>query len=558
MKRLCGMTAMVFLALTPATAVAANQYTVTTTVDEATDPGTGCSLREAINHSDTNATSAQCPATTISGSTNLITFSPSLGSSPTINLLNSIVDFGQLDVTTNPLNIVGPGVTVNGAPAAGQRIIAVGTGASLGITGMTITGGSLSTPGAQGGAISAAANLTLTNATIAGNSANDTAANATTDGGGIFVSSSGTLTLNNSVVANNFSNATVTSPGSDSTARGGGIVANGPLVMHFSTVVGNHAISSNNSPGDGSAEASGGGLRTAGTVQIDHSTITNNDASAHNEAAAPQEVLAQGGGLLTLPPLGATVELSTITNNQLSATSTQAASFIQRGGGLAIESGATDSYVSSTIARNGLSPTSTTSGTIRGMNFFTSGGGAKSASNDIIAYPGAVGTNCFGGTFVVAGNANVDFPQDVPNACFTPGPLTLNTDPLLGPLGSNGGPTATVAPMPTSPVIDQGRSSDQVVDPTHDQRGLTRPVDFPGLTNGTFLGANGTDIGAVEVQQACAGQSTPTSSCATTTPPPATTAAPTGLRAAALKKCKKKRSKNARKKCRKRANALPV
>lgn len=39
--------------------------------------------------------------------------------------------------------------------------------------------------------------------------------------------------------------------------------------------------------------------------------------------------------------------------------------------------------------------------------------------------------------------------------------------------------------------------------------------------------------------------------------PPAT-AKPTGLRAAALKKCKKKKSKKARKKCRKRALKLPV
>jgi hypothetical protein len=48
----------------------------------------------------------------------------------------------------------------------------------------------------------------------------------------------------------------------------------------------------------------------------------------------------------------------------------------------------------------------------------------------------------------------------------------------------------------------------------------------------------------------------------TAAPPPTTpvnpTAGPTGQRAAALKKCKKKRSKPARKKCKKKANRLPV
>jgi hypothetical protein len=41
-------------------------------------------------------------------------------------------------------------------------------------------------------------------------------------------------------------------------------------------------------------------------------------------------------------------------------------------------------------------------------------------------------------------------------------------------------------------------------------------------------------------------------------PPPAASTGPTGQRAAALKKCKKKKSKQARKKCKKKANRLPV
>src|SRR5262249_15116010 len=65
-----------------------------------------------------------------------------------------------------------------------------------------------------------------------------------------------------------------------------------------------------------------------------------------------------------------------------------------------------------------------------------------------------------------------------------PGDLT-NTDPLLGPLQRNGGPTLTQALLPGSPAIDAG---DDQGAPATDQRGLPRTV------NGTI------DIGTFEVQ----------------------------------------------------------
>jgi len=61
----------------------------------------------------------------------------------------------------------------------------------------------------------------------------------------------------------------------------------------------------------------------------------------------------------------------------------------------------------------------------------------------------------------------------------------INTDPRLGPLQNNGGPTFTHVPASNSPAIDSG-------DPTlgMDQRGPS----FQRLTNGRI------DIGAVEAQ----------------------------------------------------------
>jgi hypothetical protein len=48
-----------------------------------------------------------------------------------------------------------------------------------------------------------------------------------------------------------------------------------------------------------------------------------------------------------------------------------------------------------------------------------------------------------------------------------------NTDPRLGPLANNGGPTLTMALLPGSPAIDAGNTS---LAPATDQRGFSRPA----------------------------------------------------------------------------------
>jgi hypothetical protein len=83
----------------------------------------------------------------------------------------------------------------------------------------------------------------------------------------------------------------------------------------------------------------------------------------------------------------------------------------------------------------------------------------------------------------------------------------LSTDPQLGPLQGNGGPTPTMLPAPSSAAIDAGSSFRF----TTDQRGLPRPVDFGGIANA----GDGSDIGAVELQKACFGQLLPAETCHT-------------------------------------------
>ncbi len=75
-----------------------------------------------------------------------------------------------------------------------------------------------------------------------------------------------------------------------------------------------------------------------------------------------------------------------------------------------------------------------------------------------------------------------------------PGSNITGVSPRLTALDDNGGPTETMAPTLSSPVIDAGRSSLAT-----DQRGLGRPVDR-ATANSTAAGANGADMGAVEEQ----------------------------------------------------------
>lgn len=80
------------------------------------------------------------------------------------------------------------------------------------------------------------------------------------------------------------------------------------------------------------------------------------------------------------------------------------------------------------------------------------------------------------------------------------GPGTTNqpaTDPELGPLADNGGFTPTHAPLPGSPLIDQGHTAtpgSPIGCEAQDQRNVARPVDGDG--NGFAR----CDIGAVEYQ----------------------------------------------------------
>ena len=79
----------------------------------------------------------------------------------------------------------------------------------------------------------------------------------------------------------------------------------------------------------------------------------------------------------------------------------------------------------------------------------------------------------------------------------------INTDPILGPLKNNNGPTKTHAPLSNSPAIDRGKDFGPVgpgyTATGKDQRGSTRPVTYNDPSILPPAGGDRSDIGAVEL-----------------------------------------------------------
>ncbi len=113
------------------------------------------------------------------------------------------------------------------------------------------------------------------------------------------------------------------------------------------------------------------------------------------------------------------------------------------------------------------------------------GGSIASVANSIFANS-TRGNNCY--LTVVNGGNNID---DGSSCNFGSANSSMsNTDPFLGPLANNGGPTQTHALLSASPAIDGVTYNSPNLSPATDQRGSTRPQ------------GSGYDIGAYEVRNA--------------------------------------------------------
>ncbi len=513
---------------------------VTTTSDDTSLTPPNCSLRDAITAVTNDANFGGC-VTTSPGGDDKITFAPAL-SGQTIVLSQGEIAISDAD----DLSITGPGMNLLTVSGNDLSQVFNNSMSSLSITGMSLVHGKAPVTGgvqAQGGAINSTASgpfsLVLTDVKVANSVATVTASsgNLFADGGAIHTAN-GRLILDQSVITQNTATATGTGT-ANAEARGGAIFSEGDIQVTDSTISGNQATAS--TVGDVTGAQATSGIRSDGEFALSGSTMSGNVANADAPGTGSSSA-AHGALYLNSGPVGA-IEQSTIAANKGDASG---ASPAETGG---VDIGNDVAIRSSTIALNG--PDTATG--IDGANIRVSGG-ANEIENTIIAGPRGGGLNCDGGTIPSAG-FNDDSSPGGGSCLGSPLSSDLTSNPLLaaGGLGNNGGLTQTIALQATSPVIDQGSNAD-LADPNQDQRGAAflRPVDFSGLANAD----NGTDIGAFEVQQACAGftQPTPSTACPTPPPPPPP-AATTTTPAPTKKKCKKKKAKKgasvAKKKCKK-------
>ncbi|MGA9721296.1 MAG: choice-of-anchor Q domain-containing protein [Candidatus Binatus sp.] len=461
---------LVFFSASPALAI-----TIFTVTDNG-DSGPG-SLRQAVL--DANASNDDA----------LINFE---GVTGTITLTSGVI------VITASMNIAGPGASslaISGNKTS--EIFLVAAGATVFISGLTIENGGSAM--GFGGGINNGGTLTVTNSTISGNASES-------EGAGIY--NGGTLTVTGSTISGN-------DAGGPTSGAGGGIYNDGNLTVTNSTISGGN-----------SALYGGGGILNSSTLTLTNSTISGNSAGPFGGGGGG--IGNQSGGTLMVTNStisGNSVEINdgggidnsgvlTLTNSTISSNETTTDG---DGGGIANESGGTLTVTNSTISGNSVSgggsegggiwndgALTVTASTISGNSSALTGGGggvysehAATFKNTIIANSPSGGNCAFSGTFTSNGHNLQD-----DRSCFFTNTGDLNDTPAgldtTNGLSDNGGPTQTIALLPTSPAVDAVPTSptnycteiDGTTPITTDQRGDPRPA--PGQT--------ACDIGAYELQ----------------------------------------------------------
>ena len=311
--------------------------------------------------------------------------------------------------------------------------------------------------------------LTITNGRVTGSLAQ-------ASGGGIYNDRS-TLTVSNCVLSGNSAIAV----GDESDVYGGGIFNDGgfqgqagaTLTVVRSTLSGNSAVFDATTVSD----AWGGGIGNLGcggsvALTVIDSTLSGN-SSGH------------GGGISTFCNTTLTIANSTFSGNA----AVGAGGSIYNDG--AFSGSATLKINSSTFSGNSAG---------WGGDIYNNGfsGHATIEIGNTILNAGAPGVSIFNDSGTVT---SLGYNLSSDGALNATGDQ-INTDPMLGPLQDNGGPTFTHALLPGSPAIDHGAS--EVVEigeswlatlPCRhaDARGTARPQDGDG--DGAFE----CDIGAIEL-----------------------------------------------------------
>jgi hypothetical protein len=235
---------------------------------------------------------------------------------------------------------------------------------------------------------------------------------------------------------------------------GGGINNKGTLTLARSAVTHNLA------------GGSGGGIFNGGTLRVWRSTISGNTADEG------------GGGGVFNRGSSADEGNAAFTNSTISGNEAEGS-----GGGI---SNAGDVSISnSTVTKNSAEGS--------GDGVASLGTGSVGVYSSILAGNQTTDVdNVSKGSFTSRGYNTIGDGKSAPSFNST-GDRTGVTNPGLGPLADNGGPTQTHAVLSGSPALDKGNSG-----LVRDQRGEPRPVDLPDV--GNARGGDGSDVGAFELQ----------------------------------------------------------
>lgn len=352
---------------------------------------------------------------------------------------------GTYTLTLNDLTITDGALP--GATGGGVGMIDPATPASLTATNVRFISNSSRSGAGIGFSTDAGGDITLTNVTFDGNTATD-------DGGAIFHNTEG----GNLVITDSSFGVTTANTATD---LGGAIMfiggANPPAPRPRFDVT--RTTIMNNVAGD----AAGGIFYCCFSFDatLVDSTIANNTAGGISPGLD-----SGAGGLYTCCNASETI---TIENTTISGN----VALSGDGGGI---EGQGDTLLMNVTVANNTAPV----GMGGGINL---NDGVIRTQNTI--YANNTGGNCGGGPpFMTSQGGNISSDA----TCTTS--LTLasddnSTNPLLGPLANNGGPTLTHALLPGSPAIDAGVATGA---PATDQRGVARPQG-PAFDSGAYEAA---------------------------------------------------------------------
>jgi hypothetical protein len=394
-----------------------------------------------------------------------------------------------------------PGDTIVRAGAPTRLFSVLGPGVNVTIAGLTIRDGLVSEAGGLAlgaGVASSEANLTLRSVVVTNNRAVADGASGAPGGvavgGGIYCEE-GFLTIADSTISENLASVVGGSGKSGGVAVAAGIFASDGLLIERTTISGNRA-DARGGQGPSSSGQSGGVAVAAGLdgvpgptapARVLDSTISGNVVDASGGPGGAGGVGEGAGVFAVVEGNPFSLEGTTIAGN--SVRSGSGGISVAGGAALVAEAPAHLAVVGATISGNSVD---TASVSLSG-NLFIQGEGVTFADSIVSGGIGPAGSENCG----EEKPKSLGFNLDSGDQCGFHGNGDLvNTNPLLGPLQSNGGPTPTMALAANSPAVDKGAASGL----TTDQRGVQRPIDFPSIANSLAPGADGSDIGAFELQ----------------------------------------------------------